>query len=70
MILLLCYRFYKFPEVYLVEIGRGLSAADEKARSCPSCGGEWALAAPLHEIFDFKCDSCRLVSNLSWDFKD
>lgn len=21
-------------------------------------------------IFDFKCDSCRLVSNLSWDFKD
>ncbi|WP_204478423.1 DUF2310 family Zn-ribbon-containing protein, partial [Aeromonas veronii] len=22
------------------------------------------------EIFDFKCDSCRLVSNLSWDFKD
>ncbi|MGL4478072.1 MAG: DUF2310 family Zn-ribbon-containing protein, partial [Aeromonas veronii] len=22
------------------------------------------------EIFDFRCDSCRLVSNLSWDFKD
>lgn len=20
--------------------------------------------------FDFKCDNCRLVSNLSWDFKD
>ncbi len=54
---------------YLYRVG-GVSAAEEKARPCPSCGGEWALAAPLHEIFDFKCDSCRLVSNLSWDFKD
>ena len=54
---------------YLYRVG-GLSAAGEKARPCPSCGGEWALAAPLHEIFDFKCDPCRLVSNLSWDFKD
>nr|WP_267965430.1 DUF2310 family Zn-ribbon-containing protein [Aeromonas rivipollensis] len=25
---------------------------------------------PFTEIFDFKCDPCRLVSNLSWDFKD
>ena len=54
---------------YLYRVG-GLSAAGEKARPCPSCGGEWALAAPLHEIFDFKCDPCRLVSTLSWDSKD
>ncbi|MFQ2370637.1 DUF2310 family Zn-ribbon-containing protein [Aeromonas caviae] len=21
-------------------------------------------------IFDFRCEPCRLVSNLSWDFKE
>ncbi|MFC5704925.1 Zn-ribbon-containing protein [Aeromonas eucrenophila] len=54
---------------YLYRVG-GLSKAAEQARLCPGCGGDWALKAPLHEIFDFKCDPCRLVSNLSWDFKD
>ena len=54
---------------YLYRVG-GLSKAAEQARPCPGCGGDWALEAPLHEIFDFKCDACRLVSNLSWDFKD
>ncbi|BCR28036.1 hypothetical protein KAM448_00350 [Aeromonas caviae] len=54
---------------YLYRVG-GLSATEERARPCPGCGGPWALAAPLHEIFDFKCEPCRLVSNLSWDFKE
>lgn len=54
---------------YLYRVG-GLSGAEERARPCPGCGADWALQAPLHEIFDFKCDPCRLVSNLSWDFKD
>ncbi|MGL5288022.1 MAG: DUF2310 family Zn-ribbon-containing protein, partial [Aeromonas sp.] len=54
---------------YLYRVG-GISGAQERARLCPSCGGEWALTEPLHQIFDFKCDQCRLVSNLSWDFKD
>ncbi|MNF73263.1 hypothetical protein D3C84_552600 [compost metagenome] len=54
---------------YLYRVG-GLSKAAEQARPCPGCGGDWTLEAPLHEIFDFKCDACRLVSNLSWDFKD
>ncbi|EOD56783.1 Zn-ribbon-containing protein [Aeromonas molluscorum] len=38
---------------YLYRVG-GLSAAEERARACPGCGGDWALPAPLHEIFDFK----------------
>ena len=54
---------------YLYRVG-GLSATEERARPCPGCGGPWALAAPLHEIFDFRCEPCRLVSNLSWDFKE
>ncbi|WP_081721600.1 Zn-ribbon-containing protein [Salinivibrio socompensis] len=41
----------------------------ELERPCPKCGQPWRLASPLHDIFLFKCDRCRLVSNLSWDFK-
>lgn len=39
----------------------------EHNRKCPSCGGDWNLNTPLHEIFYFKCDKCRLISNLSWE---
>lgn len=38
----------------------------EHGRHCPSCQQPWKLAEPLHQIFHFKCDQCRLVSNLSW----
>ncbi|MFC3023051.1 Zn-ribbon-containing protein [Vibrio zhugei] len=51
---------------YLYRVG-GSSLAEEKARCCPKCGGAWLLEEPLHDIFHFKCDSCRLVSNISWD---
>ena len=52
---------------YLYRVG-GESLAKEAQRRCPSCGGDWALAQPLHQVLDFKCDCCRLVSNLSWDY--
>lgn len=50
---------------YLYRLG-----SDEKVernRKCPCCGGNWKLAEPLHGIFHFKCDHCRLLSNLSWE---
>ncbi|MCE2569994.1 Zn-ribbon-containing protein [Motilimonas eburnea] len=53
---------------YLYRVG-GSSLAQELARPCPLCQQPWQLAQPALDIFDFKCDSCRLVSNLSWDFK-
>jgi predicted nucleic acid-binding Zn ribbon protein len=37
----------------------------EKQRRCPSCDGEWLLEQKLH-LFDFKCDACRLLSNISF----
>lgn len=52
---------------YLYRVG-GASKAAELERRCPSCGGDWRLAEPLFGLFHFKCDSCRLVSNLSWNF--
>lgn len=42
------------------------SLASEKRRKCPSCGGDWLLDEPLHDRFDFKCDRCRLLSNIGF----
>jgi predicted nucleic acid-binding Zn ribbon protein len=36
----------------------------ERQRRCPSCHGNWLLARQWHR-FDFKCDLCRLVSEIS-----
>ncbi len=52
---------------YLYRVG-GENAKSEQTRNCPSCGGDWALEQPLHQVIDFKCDNCRIVSNISWDY--
>jgi predicted nucleic acid-binding Zn ribbon protein len=39
----------------------------DRARRCPGCGRKWLLKKPWHNRFDFKCDRCHLVSNLSWN---
>jgi predicted nucleic acid-binding Zn ribbon protein len=36
----------------------------ERRRKCPSCDGAWLLEAQWHR-YDFKCDRCRLVSNIA-----
>ncbi len=59
----------KVPTYYYLYRVAGISLEAEKSRKCPSCGGDWHLKKPLFDIFDFKCDACQLVSNLSWDFK-
>jgi predicted nucleic acid-binding Zn ribbon protein len=57
----------KIPTYYYQYRVGGESLAKEQARKCPKCGGEWLLDEPLHDIFHFKCDNCRIVSNISWD---
>ena len=57
----------KIPTYYYLYRVGGISLKDEKERKGPQCGGEWLLDAPIHDIFYFKCDDCRLVSNISWD---
>lgn len=54
--------------LYLYRVG-GDSHEEETQRTCPGCDNEWRLKQPLFELFDFKCDDCRLVSNISWDFQ-
>ncbi|MDP8079864.1 Zn-ribbon-containing protein [Phocoenobacter skyensis] len=50
---------------YLYRLGS--DEEQEYNRKCPSCNGEWKLPQPIHEFFYFKCDKCRLISNLSWE---
>jgi predicted nucleic acid-binding Zn ribbon protein len=52
------------PVYYYLHKTRGRSRELERARLCPSCGGEWALAQRLH-IFDFRCEACKLLSNVA-----
>lgn len=37
----------------------------DKKRKCPVCNGDWIVDTKLHETFDFKCDKCKLLSELS-----
>jgi predicted nucleic acid-binding Zn ribbon protein len=59
----------KVPTYYYLYRVAGNSLIAEQERKCPGCGGDWKLAAPLFDIFDFKCERCKLLSNISWDFK-
>ncbi|MGR3808288.1 Zn-ribbon-containing protein [Pasteurella testudinis] len=50
---------------YLYHLG-SRDHQQEKQRKCPLCKQDWLLEKPLFNLFHFKCDHCRLVSNLSW----
>ncbi|MCF1426402.1 MAG: Zn-ribbon-containing protein [Shewanella sp.] len=52
---------------YLYRVG-GEDKQAEQNRPCPRCGShDWKLQKPLLEMFHFRCEPCRIVSNLSWD---
>jgi predicted nucleic acid-binding Zn ribbon protein len=57
------------PVYYFIMKVRGVSDARERRRLCPSCGGHWALAEAWHGLFDFKCDSCSLLSNIAYSLR-
>jgi len=52
---------------YLYRVG-GENAKSEQNRLCPGCNSPWALPESQHQVIDFKCDNCRIVSNISWDY--
>lgn len=53
------------PVYYYLFKARGRSNADELRRTCPECGGSWFQSTPWHELFDFRCDQCGLLSNIA-----
>ncbi|MGB0894486.1 MAG: Zn-ribbon-containing protein [Parashewanella sp.] len=58
----------KIPTYYYLYRVGGKNLATEKQRTCPKCGNaNWLLNEPLLDMFHFKCDNCRIVSNISWD---
>ncbi|ULH18076.1 Zn-ribbon-containing protein (plasmid) [Deinococcus sp. KNUC1210] len=58
----------KVPTYYYLYRYNGRSKKRERERLCPSCRKDWLLENPWH-IFDFKCDSCRILSNVAWNVR-
>jgi predicted nucleic acid-binding Zn ribbon protein len=68
----LCRRIEKLsgvPTYYYLYRGNARGLTAEQGRPCPSCGKKWLLTSPLHDLLDFKCDRCRLVSNIAWSVR-
>jgi len=58
----------KIPTYYYLYRVGGDNLASEQTRACPRCGNkDWRLKEPLLDMFHFRCDDCRIVSNISWD---
>lgn len=57
------------PTYYYLQRYISCSRKKELNRKCPSCGSSWLLEEKLHSLFDFKCDRCKLVSNISWSVR-
>lgn len=55
------------PVYYALYSGSSANCSKEASKTCPGCGAPWHLAEPWHDIFDFRCEPCRLVSNIAWD---
>ncbi|MGD8451338.1 MAG: DUF2310 family Zn-ribbon-containing protein [Phycisphaerae bacterium] len=45
----------------------GRSRRAELQRRCPDCGGAWKLDEQWLDRYDFRCEKCRLVSNIASD---
>ena len=54
------------PDDYLLRHW-GRSQKAERKRKCPDCGGDWSIDELWLERYDFRCDRCRLVSNIGLD---
>jgi predicted nucleic acid-binding Zn ribbon protein len=52
---------------YYLYKGSGKSYDSELARQCPSCNEAWYQQEPVHDIFNFMCKKCGLLSNIAWD---
>ena len=50
---------------YYVFNYRNITSKKDKERQCPSCNGSWLLKDRLLNFYDFKCDTCKLISSFS-----
>lgn len=59
-------RLTNIPTYYYLLRSDGHDVETERKRVCPACGGKWSLAQPWHGLFDFRCDRCRLLSQIAF----
>lgn len=55
------------PVFYALYSGSSNNCAAEAAKCCPGCGSAWRLAKPQAGVFDFRCNNCKLLSNIAWE---
>lgn len=54
------------PIYYALYSGSSNDCNTEQYRRCPQCQRDWRLSSPWHDLFDFRCEHCLLVSNIAW----
>lgn len=56
----------KVPTYFFLFNYRAWGQKKDKARKCPSCGNDWLIEGKtFNDFYAFKCDQCRLISELS-----
>lgn len=59
------------PTYYFLFNDRNWSLKKDLNWKCPSCGGNWIIPGKTyHDWYAFKCDACRLISELSPNIKE
>lgn len=59
----------RIPVYYYLQRHYARSVASERRRTCPACGRKWLVEPPWFDRYDFRCDRCRLVSNIGFDVR-
>lgn len=54
----------KVPTYYYLHNYKKHKKGDEN-KPCPSCQRNWKLETSLHNVYDFRCDECRILSTIS-----
>ena len=56
----------EIPTYYFLFNYRAWGQAKDKDRKCPNCRGDWLInGSTVNNYYAFKCDNCRLISELS-----
>lgn len=55
----------QIPTYYYLFNYRRIRHSQDSKRKCPCCNGDWLLQEKNCHLYDFKCDTCKLISSLS-----
>lgn len=55
----------QIPTYYYLFNYRRIRHSQDSKRKCPCCNGDWLVQEKNYHLYDFKCDTCKLISSLS-----